>query len=147
MDVNWLLFMWYSSLLTSQHVTISSIIYLNWNAPSYTNDSLDRLHKQAIFLIILYLLRKLDETNYEANHNVLEQVRNLSDAVTKLSSEVSITKNKNVNTLLPSRLVTLAQQCSVNALYSRRECLEIVAIPCKLVGKYWRNMYWQNKLY
>ena len=76
---------------------------------SYTNDSLDKLRKQDLVSIVLSLQSKLDEANNEANTKVLGEVRNLSDTITNLSSELSITKN--VNTLLSSRLVTLKRQC------------------------------------
>ena len=76
---------------------------------SYTNDSLDKLRKQDLVSIVLSLQSKLDEANNEANIKVLGEVRNLSDTITNLSSELSITKN--VNTLLSSRLVTLKRQC------------------------------------
>ena len=85
---------------------------------SYTNDSLGKLRKQDLIPIVLSLQCKLDEVNNEANNKVLEEVRNLSDTITKLSSELSITKN--VNTLLSSRLVTLERQCWANAQHSRR---------------------------
>ena len=84
---------------------------------SYTNDSLDKLRKQDLIPIVLSLQSKLDEVNNKANNNVLEEVRNLSGTITKLSSELSITKN--VNILLSSRLITLERQCWVNAQYSR----------------------------
>ena len=67
---------------------------------SYTNDSFDKLHKQDLIPIILSLQSKLDEVNNEANNKVLEDVRNLSDAITKLNSELSITKK--FNTLFSS---------------------------------------------
>ena len=76
---------------------------------SYTNDSLDKLRKQDLVSIVLSLQSKLDEANNEANNKVLREVRNLSDTITNLSSELSITKN--VNTLISSRLVTLKRQC------------------------------------
>ena len=76
---------------------------------SYTNDSLDKLRKQDLIPIVLSLQSKLDEANNEANNKVLREVGNLSDTITNLSSELSITKN--VNTLLSSRLVTLKRQC------------------------------------
>ena len=76
---------------------------------SYTNDSLDKLRKQDLVSTVLSLQSKLDEANNEANNKVLREVRNLSDTITNLSSELSITKN--VNTLLSSRLVTLKRQC------------------------------------
>ena len=100
---------------------------------SYTNDSLDKLCKQDIVPIVLSLQSKLDEVNKEANDKVLEEVRNLSDTITKLSSELSITKN--VNTLLSSRLVTLERQWWANAQYSRRGCLDIVGILGNVSGE------------
>ena len=65
---------------------------------SYTNDSLDKLRKQDLIPIVLSLQSKLDEANNEATNKVLEEVRNLSDTINKLSSELSIVKN--VNTVL-----------------------------------------------
>ena len=99
---------------------------------SYTNDSLDKLRKQDLIPIVLFLQSKLDEANNEASNKVLEEVCNLSDAINKLSSELSITKN--VNTLLSSRLITLERQCWTNAQYSRRECLDIVGVPREVSG-------------
>ena len=72
---------------------------------SYTNDLLDKLRKQDLIPIVLSLQSKLDEANNKANNKFLEEVRNLSDTITKLSSELSIVKN--VNTVLSNRLVTL----------------------------------------
>ena len=89
--------------------------------------SLDKLRKQDLIPIVSSLQSKLDEANNEANNKVLEEVRNLSDTITKLSSELSIVKN--VNTVLSNRLVTLERQCWANAQYSRRKCLDIVGIP------------------
>ena len=100
---------------------------------SYTNDSLDKPRKQDLIPIVLSLQTKLDKANNEANNKVLEEVRNLSDTITKLNSELSITKN--FNTLLSSRLVTLERQCWANAQYSRRERLEIVGIPHEVSGE------------
>ena len=100
---------------------------------SYTYDSLDKLRKQDLIPIVLSLQSNLDEANNEANNKVLEQVRNLSDAITKLSSELSITKN--VNTLLSSRLVTLERHCWRNAQDSRRECLDIIGILREVSGE------------
>ena len=94
---------------------------------SCTNDSLDKLRKQDLIPFVLFLKSKLDEANNEANNKVLEKIRNLSDIITKLSSELSITKN--ANTILLSRLVTLERQFWANAEYSRRECVDIVGIP------------------
>ena len=59
---------------------------------SYTNDSLNKLRKQDLIPTVLFLQSKLDEANNEANNKALEEVCNLSDAISKLSSELSITK-------------------------------------------------------
>ena len=84
---------------------------------SYTNDSLDKLRKQDLIPTVLSLQSKLDEANNDGNNKVLQEVCNLSDTITKLSSELSITKN--VNTVLSSKLVTLDRQCWLNAQCSR----------------------------
>ena len=84
---------------------------------SYTNDSLDKLRKQDLIPTVLSLQSKLDEANNDGNNKVLQEVCNLSDTITKLSSELSITKN--VNTVLLSKLVTLDRQCWLNAQCSR----------------------------
>ena len=99
---------------------------------SYTNDSLGKLHKQDLIPIFLSLQSKRDEANNEANNKLLEEVRNLSDTIAKLLSELFITKN--VNTLLSSRLVTLKRQCWANVHYSRRKCLDIVDISREVSG-------------
>ena len=57
------------------------------------------------FVLFLSLQSKLDESNNEANNKVLEEVHNLSDTITTLCSDLSITQN--INTLLSSKLVTL----------------------------------------
>ena len=62
----------------------------------YTKNPLDKLFKQDLILICLSLQSKLDKTNNEATKK--EEVRNLSDTVTKLGFELSITKNTNTTT-------------------------------------------------
>ena len=70
---------------------------------SYTNYSLDKLCKQDLIPIVLSLQSQLDEANNEANNNVLEEVRNLSDTIIKLSSGLSITKNVSSGKLFINR--------------------------------------------
>ena len=41
---------------------------------------------------------------------------------------------RNVNNLLPQRLVDSERQCCANAQYSRRECLKVVGIRCSVVN-------------
>ena len=129
MDVYWLLFMWHSSLLTFQPVTFSLIIYL-----------FEIWHHTLTTPTVSSLQSKLHEAKNEANNKVMEEVRNLSDTITKLSSELSIANN--VNTLLSIKLVTLERQYWANAQYSRRECLDILSILVKLVEKYRRRRCW-----
>ena len=50
----------------------------------------------------------------------------LNESFSKLQAEVSVSKQ--VNTLLPSMLVSIERHCWFNAQYSRRECLDIVDI-------------------
>ena len=61
---------------------------------SYTNNSLAAF-ANGILSRLFHIQSKLDEANNEVNIKVLKQVRNFSDTITKLSSELSITKNFN----------------------------------------------------
>ena len=87
---------------------------------SYTNDSLDKLCKQDLIPIVLSLQSKLDEANNEANNKVLQEVRYLSDTITKLSFELSITKNVNSGKLFINR--SLCPYCKV--LWSKSKKLQ-----------------------
>ena len=79
--------------------------------------------------IVLSLQNKLDEAK-NSTSELLAEIRKLNDKFDKLQSDVCITKN--VNNLLPSRLVDTERQCWANAQYSRRECLDIVGIPSEV---------------
>ena len=94
-----------------------------------TGDSLDKLRKQDLIPIILSLQSKLKDKDNAA----LEEVRKLNDSISKLHSELAVTKI--VNNLLVTRLSTLERQCRANAQYSRRECLDIVGIPRGVSGE------------
>ena len=59
---------------------------------SYTNDSLEKFRKQNVILIVSSLQSKLNVANSEAKNNILEEVLNISEAITKLSSVLFITK-------------------------------------------------------
>ena len=39
-----------------------------------------------------------------------------------------------MNSLLSDRLTNMERQCWANALYSRRECLEVIGIPSEVDG-------------
>ena len=69
----------------------------------------------------------------DKDNTVLEEVRKLNDSISKLHAELAVTKN--INNLLVTRLSTLERQSWANAQYSRRECLDIVGIPCKVSGE------------
>ena len=76
--------------------------------------------------IVLYLQNKLDQ----ANNKTLEEIRKLDGNFYKLKSEFSVTKQ--VNYVLSHRLVNMERQCWAYALYSRRECLDIIGIPIEV---------------
>ena len=94
-----------------------------------TGKSLDKLRKQDLTSIVLSLQSKLEDKD----STVLEEVLKLNESISKLHAELAVTKT--VNNLLLTRLTTLKRQCWVNAKYSRRECLDIVGIPCEVSGE------------
>ena len=67
------------------------------------------------------------------DNTVLEEVRKLNGSISKLHTELAVTKN--VDNLLLTRLTTLERQCWANFQYSRRECLDIVGIPSEVSGE------------
>ena len=71
---------------------------------TYTGDSLDKIHKQDLIPIVLFLQSKLEDKN----KTVLEEERKLNETISKLHAELAITKN--VNNLLLTRLTTLERQ-------------------------------------
>ena len=95
----------------------------------YTGDSLDKLRKEDLIPIVLSIQSKLKDKD----NTVLLEVRRLNESVSKLHSELVVTKN--VNNFLLTRLTTLERQCWANAQYPRRECLDIVGIPHEVSGE------------
>ena len=91
-----------------------------------TNESLHNINKKDLIPILLLLQNKLDQVN----NNALVEMRKLNESFFNLLAQVSLTKQ--INTLLPSRLVSIERQCWLNAQYSRRECLDIVGIPSEV---------------
>ena len=67
---------------------------------TYTNESLQNISKKDLIPIILSLQNKLEVSN-----SVLTEIRKLNESFSKLQVEVSVAKQ--VNTLLPSRLVRM----------------------------------------
>ena len=89
----------------------------------YTEEALDKLNKKELITILLSLQSKVES----ANNETLDQVRRLNQKFNQLESENIIVKQ--ANSLISIRLVDMERQCWANAQYSRRECLEMVAIP------------------
>ena len=79
-----------------------------------TNESLHNINKKDLIPIILLLQNKLKQVN----NNALVEMRKLNESFFNLLAQVSLAKQ--INTLLPSRLVSIERQCWLNAQYSRR---------------------------
>ena len=76
--------------------------------------------------LVLSLQSKLDN----ANKHILEEICKISDPFLKLQSKLVVSQE--VNSLLLNKLFNMERQCWANALYSRRECLDIIGIPSKV---------------
>ena len=64
------------------------------------------------------------------NIDLVAELRKMMEGFYQMKSDLSATKK--VNTLLSERLKTIEKQCWANALYSRRDCLEISGIPSSI---------------
>ena len=58
----------------------------------------------------------------------MDELKLLNEIFDKLEADIAVTRNAN-SSLLSSCLVETERQCWVNALYSRREDLEIYGLP------------------
>ena len=67
-----------------------------------------------------------------SNAKVLEELKLLNDKFDKLETDVAIARN--VNSLLPPRLVDTKKQCCANAHNPKSEILEIVELPKSLTN-------------
>ena len=94
--------------------------------PEYTEESLDKMLKKDLILIVINLQSTIVEKN-NSNNELLDEIRKFNNNFSKLRSELAVTKE--VNTELTKQIATLERQCWANAQYSRRECLEVVAMP------------------
>ena len=92
----------------------------------YTEENLDKLLKKDLISIVLSQQTKMDAANSETMY----QIRKFNENVEKLQSELTVAKQ--VNSVLSERLVSMERQCWANAQYSRRECLELVGVPCSV---------------
>ena len=95
----------------------------------YTEEALDKLNKKELITILLSLQSKVES----ANNKTLDQVSQLNQKFSHLEAENSVVKQ--ANSLLSKRLVDMERQCWANAQYSRRECLEVVGISEKRIGR------------
>ena len=104
--------------------------------PQYTEESLDKLLERVPIPIVLSLEaqnRSLQRRMSEMNKEVVEEMRKFNENVSRSFNQNSIAKS--VNTELTKRIVTLERQCWLNAQYSRKECVEVVTIPCQVDDK------------
>ena len=92
----------------------------------YTEETLDKLLKKDLISIVLSQQTQMDAANSE----IMDQLCKFNENFEKLQSELIVVKQ--VNSMLSERLVSMERQCWANAQYSRRECLELVGMPCSV---------------
>ena len=80
-----------------QHVIIFSFSLVFLSQKSQLNESLDKLYKKDLILIVLSLQDKLDEAN-NSKTELPDEIRKLHDKFDKLQSDACISRN--VNNLL-----------------------------------------------
>ena len=93
---------------------------------TFKNESLEKISKRYMINILLSLQSKLDE----AYKHVVEEIRKLSDAILKLQSEIAVSQQ--VNSILSNILTSIERPCWGTAQYARRECLDVIGIPCEV---------------
>ena len=104
---------------------------------TYSEEALRKLNKDDLIGIALSLQSKMESSNAK----VLEELKLLNNRFYKLEADVAIARN--ANSLLSSRLVDTERQCWANVQYSRRETLEIVALPKSLRNDEAETKVWQ----
>ena len=104
---------------------------------TYSEEALRKLNKDDLIGIALSLQSKMESSNAK----VLEELKLLNNRFYKLEADVAIARN--ANSLLSSRLVDTERQCWANVQYSRRETLEIVALPKSLTNDEAETKVWQ----
>ena len=104
---------------------------------TYSEEALRKLNKDDLIGITLSLQSKMESSNAK----VLEELKLLNNRFYKLEADVAIARN--ANSLLSSRLVDTERQCWANVQYSRRETLEIVALPKSLTNDEAETKVWQ----
>ena len=92
----------------------------------YTEETLDKRLKKGLISIVLPQQAEMGA----ANSKIMDQIPKPNENLEKFQSEVTVVKQ--VNSVLSERLVSMERQCWANAQYSRRECLELVGVPCSV---------------
>ena len=94
-----------------------------------TEESLNKLNKPDLVVLVVNLQRKMDSVNSDS----VAELRKTREGFDQMKLDLSVTKK--VNTLLSERLQTIEKQCRANAQYSRTERLEISGIPSSVSDK------------
>ena len=87
----------------------------------YIKESLEKMLKRDLIPMVLSLQSRMAENNNNNNNEILEEICRFYDKLSKLQSELAVTKR--VNTELTKRIVTMERQCWTNAHRSRKEFL------------------------
>ena len=92
----------------------------------HTKATLKGLNKPDLIKLVLQLESEMNSDIKE----LTSEIRDLVAQMKKVEADVAIVKN--VNEKLVNQLIETERQCWANAQYSRRECLEVVAIPTSI---------------
>ena len=99
-------------------------------------ESLNKLSKTDLVALAVNLQDKMETMKSNLNEkvcNLTEEAQKMNTNFELLRSDFSATRIE--NNFLDERLIALKRQCWANAQYSRRECLEITAIPSSVSDK------------
>ena len=92
-------------------------------ASNYTEESLKSYNNQQLIELFLEVQQQSNETISDLTN----EIKLLKENYKELESDISVSKT--VSSLLTEQMNNVERQCLANALYSRRECLEVVGIP------------------
>ena len=102
---------------------------------TYTGDLLEKLRKQDLIPVALFLQSKVEDKD----NAVLEDVCKRKESTPKLHAELAVTKN--VNNLLLTRLSTLERQCWEYANIQEENVLISWAFLVKCLEKLCRRKF------
>ena len=97
---------------------------------THSLSSLIKLTTEELANVVLDYQHKFDNSLGFINSELLE----LKSKFTKIKSDLAISRKVNVK--LMERIMVTERKCLANEQYSRRECLEISAIPESV--RFWR---------